>query len=81
MTDMSAAPNEGLPWMPEEDLLVLAEGLPEGGLPPAAIEAFEAIQWLRASAIQVVVAHESGGAIGDAIAELEQALLAGVLAD
>lgn len=68
---------EGAPWMPEEDLLVLAEE----PAPPRAFEAYDAIAWLRSAAIGVVAAHDAGVPIGDAVAELEEALLAGVEVD
>lgn len=72
---------EGMPWMPEEDLLALVEGMDEGGLPPRAVEAYEAIKMLRNAAIGVVATFESSGDIAGAIAELNDALLAGVTPD
>jgi hypothetical protein len=74
-------PRDGMPWTPEEDLMVLLEETLLG-YPLAALEKvnekFKAIQWMRDAAIGVVTVHASGGAINDAIAELEQALLAEV---
>ena len=67
---------EGMPWMPEEDLLILIDDLP-----PRAVEAFEAIQQLRTAAIEVVTEHATGAATRAAIAALEEVLLAGGLVD
>jgi hypothetical protein len=70
---------EGLPWMPEEILLVVAEGRKE-----PITEAFRAIQQLREAAIAVVGVHTAGGntsaspLLAAAITALEAALLAGI---
>jgi hypothetical protein len=45
-------PREGEPWMPEENLLALAEQ----PTPPAAFEAFEAVRQLRTAAVNAVAA-------------------------
>jgi hypothetical protein len=73
------APDEELvPWLPEDDLFVLIEA----PVPPHALAAYAAIERLREAAIRVVVtARTSGSPSRDAIAELEQALLAGTEPD
>ncbi len=93
MTDgiVNEAPRDGLPWTPEEDLLILAEE----PTPTRAFEAFAAIQRLRKAAINVVGTYaddyswQNQGADGDwartplgsAVAELEEALLLGIEPD
>jgi hypothetical protein len=62
------------PWLPEDDLLLLIEE----PVPGQALTAYAAIERLREAAIRVVVTtHTLGSPSSDAMAELEQALLAG----
>ena len=65
-----------MPWMPEEDLLVLTMMDDPSSL--RAAEAFDAIQQLRYAAIEVVTEYAAGNDIGAAIAALEEALLTGI---
>jgi hypothetical protein len=78
---MTEHPREGTPWMPEEDLLVLAGDEETKRTPRRAVEAYQAIKRLRDAAIEVVSAHAAGSDIAGAIRELEQALLVGVEED
>ena len=71
----------GLPWTPEEELLLLIDPGKDGPLPGSAVAAFKAIQLLRDAASVVVAVHQSGDVIDDAIAELGEALRAGARLD